>query len=123
MADAVSRPAEPVTEARGGGLQKDVVVHVFVIGLQQVVIDVLHGDLGPGFSQAEGFQFKHDQGARGVLLENLIDLQADLDAGLHLARDEMFADELLADVLRFHAAASYAGSESYIRIPGDTHIV
>lgn len=75
------------------------VVGIFEIFLDQVVIDVLGGQLGLDPGQAEAFELEHDEGAGGVLGKRLVDLERDLLAWVHPAVDEMGVDEFLGDVL------------------------
>jgi len=46
MADAVSRPAVPEAESLAGAAQKQVIIGIFKIGLQQIVVDILRRKFG-----------------------------------------------------------------------------
>ena len=76
MGDAVAGLGEPQPEALGRGLQEQVVVGVLLVGLQQVVVDVLHRQLGADPVQAHRLQLEHHHGAGGVLGEGLVDRAA-----------------------------------------------
>ena len=98
MADAVAGPGEPDAEALAGGVQEEVVVGVAVVGLEEVVVDVLRRQLGPDPIEVHGLELEHDRGARGVLGQGLVDANADLLPRRHLAFDEVVFDQLLSDV-------------------------
>jgi len=100
MADPVARPAVPDAEAGAGGAQILVVVRVLVVELQEVVIDILGGELGAHPTETHCFQFEHHERAGSVLGQRLIDTQPDLLAGRQLAVDQMRCDQLLGHVLR-----------------------
>lgn len=72
--------------------------HVALVGLQEIVIHVLHRDLGTHPVQAERLQFQHDHGSGGVLGQRLIDAQPDLRARPHLPLNQMWPDQLLRNV-------------------------
>jgi hypothetical protein len=86
-------------EPLAGRAQEQVIGHVPLVGLQQVVIDVLDRSLGPDPVQAERLQFEHHHRPGGVLGQRLVDPQPDLRPGRHLAVGQVRADQLLRDVL------------------------
>lgn len=98
MADAVARSRIPHAEFFAGRLQEDVIVRVFVVRLQEIVIDVLHGTFRSHALDAHGFEFEHHERTGGVLRQGLVDADADLAAGLHFAFDEMRLNQFLCDV-------------------------
>ena len=61
------------------------ILGVLLVGLQQVVVDVLHADLGARPIQSERFQLLHHQRARRVLGQRLVDANRDLLPRRHLA--------------------------------------
>jgi hypothetical protein len=65
-----------------------VVGHVALVGLQQVVVDILYGRLGAHPVQAEYVQLQHHHRADGVLGQRLIDPEADLLPGNGFALHE-----------------------------------
>ncbi|MNZ68343.1 hypothetical protein D3C78_866080 [compost metagenome] len=100
VAHPVARPAEPDAETPAGALQEQVVVGVLEVGLQQVVVDVLHRDLGPGALEAHRLEFEHHHGAGGVLGEGLVDFQGDRFTLAHRSFEQVRGDQFLGDVLR-----------------------
>ena len=71
--DAVAGLGVPQPEPLTGRAQELVVFGVLAVGLQQVVVDVLHRHLGTRPVQAERLQLEHDHGAGGVLGQGLVD--------------------------------------------------
>jgi len=61
-----------------------VVLRVLLIGLQQVVIDVLHGQFRADAVEAERLELEHDQGARRILGESLVDPDPEFVSGSEL---------------------------------------
>src|SRR5690606_24731604 len=98
MRDAVARLGVPDAEPSAGRAQEVVVVRVLVVGLQQVVVDVLDGALGPSAVELQRLQLQHHHGAGGVLGQRLVDPQRDLLPRRHLAVHEVGLDQLLRDV-------------------------
>ena len=94
VTDAVARLGVPDAESAAGAVEKQVVVGVAFVGLQQVVVDVLRAELGANAVEP------HHQGAGGVLGQGLVDAQTDLLAWLEVACGEVRFDELLRHVLR-----------------------
>jgi hypothetical protein len=76
---------EPQPEPLRCGAQVFVILGVFLVGLQQVVIDVLHADLGAGVIEPQRFQLLHHQGARRILSQRLIDSDRNFLTRCHLA--------------------------------------
>src|SRR5215210_6184575 len=89
VADAIARAAEPDAETLTGTLQEEMIIGVLVIGLDQVVIDVLDRNLCPGPRQAHCFQFQHYQSSRGILGETLVNADANHFSGSHGSLKEM----------------------------------
>ncbi|MCO4253106.1 hypothetical protein NG698_18635 [Pseudarthrobacter sp. MDT3-9] len=58
---------EPQTEAAGGGGEKIMVLRVPAVGLQNVVVDVLHGQFGVCAAESQRLELKHDMGSGRVL--------------------------------------------------------
>jgi hypothetical protein len=98
VTDPVAGTAVPDTEAFAGTLQKQVIVGVLVVLLDQVVIDVLHRDFCAHPLQSHGFQGQHHQSAGGILGQRLVDFDPNLGAGSHGARNEMGCDQFLGEV-------------------------
>ena len=98
VADTVARLAEPEAEPAARALEEHVVVGVAEVGLEDVVVDVLGRHLGVRPVEAHRLELEHDHRARGVLGECLVDPDADLGAGGHLAVDDVLGDELLRNV-------------------------
>ena len=69
--------------------RKQMIVGVQIVDLQEVVVDVLHADLGAHPIEANRLQRQHDEGAGGVLRERLVDLQGDRRAHTHSTIDEV----------------------------------
>ena len=75
------------------------VLRILAVGLQQVVVDVLHGNLRARAIQSQRLQLQHDQGPGRVLGEGLVDVQADFGPRHHLPGDQVRCDEFLCDVV------------------------
>ena len=71
--DAVAGAREVHAEALAGALQEQVIVRVLEVFLDQVVVDVLRGQLGLDPIQAHRLQLQHHQRAGGVLGQGLVD--------------------------------------------------
>ena len=99
VAHAVARLAVPEAEALARAVQEEVVVGVAVVGLQQVVVDVLGRELGADVIQTHRLELEHDHRAGRVLRERLVDPDPDLLTGDRLALDQVAGDQLLRDVL------------------------
>ncbi len=65
------------------------VVGVLVVGLQQVVIDVLGAQLRLHRIEAQGLEFEHCHRPGGVLQQGMVDANGDLLAGHQLAGHEV----------------------------------
>ena len=98
VGDAVARPRKVDAVAGTGGLQVLVVVGVLVVGLQQVVVDVLGGETDLDPRQAQRFELQHRHGAGGVLQQGMVDLDGDLLAGDQLPLDEVRLENFLGEV-------------------------
>jgi len=70
------------------------IVGVAEISLQHIVVGITDRQLCAHSRQAQSLELQVGHSAGGVLGEGLVDTQADLDAGLELAADEVFADDL-----------------------------
>ncbi len=84
--------------AGAGGLQVLVVVGVLVVGLQQVVVDVLRRQLDLHPVESEGLELEHGHGAGGILQQGMVDGDADLLAGDQLPVDQVFVENLVCQV-------------------------
>ena len=98
VTDAVAGLAEPEPEPAARALEEHMVVGVAEVGLEDVVVDVLGRQLRVRPVEAHRLQLEHDHRAGGVLRERLVDPDADLGAGGHLAVDDVLGDELLRNV-------------------------
>ncbi len=56
-----------------GRLQKLVIIGVLVVGLEEVMIDILHSQFYLDPIQPEGFKFQHGHGAGGILEQRVVD--------------------------------------------------
>ena len=102
VAHAVAGGLYQTPKRRHALLEEQVIVGVLEVLLQQVVIDVLRGYLGPHAVEAHRLELEHHQRAGGVLGQRLIDAKADLFPAVHAALREVCSDELLGDVHRAH---------------------
>ena len=100
MRDPVARLGEPQSEALRGGAQIFVIFGVLLVGLQQVVVDVLHADLGARVIESERLELLHHQRAGRVLGQRLVDTDRDLFARCHLAGFQVRFDQLVSDIER-----------------------
>lgn len=76
------------------------VLGVLLVGLQQIVVDVLRAQLGLDAIEVERLEFLHHQGSGGVLGERLVDPDRDLLARFHPAVEEVCTDDLAGDSVR-----------------------
>ena len=76
------------------------VLRILLVGLEQVVVDVLGAEFGVDTFQPKGFKLLHHQGAGRVLGQRLIYPQRNLLAGTHHPIDEVRSDQLGGEVLR-----------------------
>ena len=106
MAHAVAGPAEPEAKPPARAFEKQVVVGILGVFLNQVVIDVLHRQLGADPIQLHRFEFEHHQSARRVLRQGLVDPQPDFAPGRHFPFEQMGFNQLASDVLR-HGCAPF----------------
>jgi hypothetical protein len=106
MAHAVSGTAVPDAKLFAGAAQKQMIVGILEIGLEQVVIDVLRGELGLDSGKVHRFELKHHHGSGGILGKSLVNFKAGLLSGFHAALDQMAADQLLADIFA-HASICF----------------
>ena len=114
MADAVAGTREPDAVLCGHGLQIAVVVRVFKAGLQRVVVDVGHAQLGLYARDAHRLKLEIGHRAGRVLRERLVNAQGDLAAGGHVAVQQMCADDFLSQCLT-HGDPSF---RSYFSLRG-----
>jgi len=99
VADAVARAREEQAVLGRHALQIAVVVRVAKVGLQHVVVGIADGELRADAGQVHGLELQVGHGAGGVLRQGLVDAQADLFAGDHLALGEVRLDDLLREVV------------------------
>ena len=78
MRHTVARLGEPHSESLRGGSEELVVFGVLLVGLQQVVVDVLHADLGMHLVEFQRLQLLHHQRSGGVLGQGLVDAEGNL---------------------------------------------
>jgi hypothetical protein len=65
--DAVAGLGEPYAEAPARAVQEEVVVGVALVGLEEVVVDVLGGELGVHAVETHRLELEHHEGAGSVL--------------------------------------------------------
>lgn len=106
MAHAVARRRIPDPESAASAPQKEMVVGIAEVGLDQVVVHVLGGQLGPDPVEAHRLQLQHHERPGGVLGERLVDPDRDLGPRREIALDEVRCDELVRD----------AESHAYLRV-------
>ena len=114
MADAVAGAREPDAVLCGHGLEVAVVVRVFKAGLQRVVVDIGHAQLGLDARDAHRLELEIGHRAGRVLRERLVNAQGDLAAGGHVAVQQMCADDFLSQCLT-HGDPSF---RSYFSLRG-----
>ena len=98
MTHTRTRAAEPHAETPAGAAQKQMIIRILEVGLQQVVIDVLRRNLGAHAAHLHRLEFLHHQCAGGILRQGLVDPDRDALAGNRLAFDEMGFDELAGEI-------------------------
>ena len=99
MAHPVAGPAEPDTKPPARAFEKQVVVGILGVLLNQVVIDVLHRQLGANAIQLHRFQFEHHQSPRRVLRQGLVDPQSNFAPGRHFPFEQMGFNQLASHIL------------------------
>ena len=97
--DAVARLGEMDAELLRRGHEEDVVVGVLVVGLEQVVVDVLGRQLHLDPVNPEGHELQHRHGAGCVLEQGVIDPDGDLLAGDQFPFHQMCFENLRCKVL------------------------
>ena len=79
-------------------LKIGMIIGIAKIGLQQLVIDVAHRQLGAHARHAHGLELQVTQCAKGILRQGLIDAQRDLRPRRHVAADQVGFDELVSQI-------------------------
>jgi hypothetical protein len=97
VADTIPGSAVPEAKTFTGASQKEVVVGIFEIGLQQIMIDVLGREFGFDTIEIHRFQFQHNHGAGGILRERLVDLQTYFFPGSHRSGNQMALDKFMGN--------------------------
>ena len=100
VADAVPRTGVINTVSGGEGLQETVVVWVLEVELDDVVIDVLDGEIYLGAIHAHPLELQAGHRARGVLEQCLIYPQPHLLAGAELPFDHVILEDPGDQILR-----------------------
>ncbi len=103
---AVSRRREDDAVAGGRGEEEAVVVRILEIGLDEVVVDVAHGELRLHPVDPEGLELEVSHGSRGVLGESLVYAQADLPSGARFSLHKVIPDYPSRDGV-FHACPHF----------------
>ncbi|MER6919393.1 hypothetical protein ABT314_10240 [Streptomyces spiralis] len=75
---------------------------VEVVGLEEVVVNVLHRDVNCHTIGAHRLEFQHHQRTQGVLQQGLMGAQSDFTTRLHRSADQVFGDEFAREALRRH---------------------
>lgn len=86
------------------------VLRVLLIGLEQVVIDVLHRGVRADPVQPQGFELESDKSSRCILCQRLIDTDPDLVSRRHRPGFQMGTDELLGDIFSHRQPPCGGGS-------------
>ena len=76
-----SGSGKPEAETLARAAQEEMVVGVLVIGLDDIVVDILYADLGLHPIQVRGFELQHHQCTGGVLRQRLVDANPDFLTG------------------------------------------
>ncbi|WP_211609217.1 hypothetical protein [Halogranum amylolyticum] len=95
--DAVAGGRKPDSPLLAGTSQKEIIVGVLVVLLEEIVVHVLGRELGLEVIDVHGFELEHDNRAGDVLGQRLIDVQCDFFTRLHPAINEVVFDEFLCD--------------------------
>ena len=98
VAHAISRSGKPDAEALARAAQEEMVVGILVIGLDDIVVDILDADLGLHPIQVHGFELQHHQCASGVLRQRLVDADPDFLTRLHVTVHQVRLDQLLRNI-------------------------
>jgi len=110
VAHAVPRPAVPRAKLLAGAAQKEVVVRVLEVGLNQVVINVLRRELSLDAGNAHRLKLQHHHRTGGVLGEGLVlHFEVDLLPHLHVLEasiGEMAVNEFLCNVFTHKSESS-----------------
>src|SRR5215210_1624587 len=100
VADAVPWAGVVKAVPGGEGLQKAVVVGVLEVELDDVVVDVLDGEIHPGALHTHPLELQAGHRARGVLEECLIYPKPNLLAGIKHPLDQVVLEDLGDQILR-----------------------
>ena len=74
------------------------VLRVSAVGLQRVVVDVMHGHFRSCAIESLRLQLEHDKRSGRVLGQGLVNAQADFGPRYHLPHNQVGCDEFLGDV-------------------------
>lgn len=72
------------------------VIRIFVVFLDEVVVNVLAGEFGFDLRKLHGFEFEHHHGTGGVLGEGLVDFDSDVLTWDHFSVHKMGLNEFLS---------------------------
>jgi hypothetical protein len=78
-----------------------VIVRITVIGLKNIVIDVLTRKFDFNAIELHRFQGQHGQRAERILHQELIYFELDFLAGRHVIADQVGFEDFMCDVLGF----------------------
>ena len=98
MANARARRRKHPAKARRRRAQEAVIVRIAEIHLQRVVIHIAQGQFGLHPGQPERLELKPGHCSRRVLGQRLIDAQADLAAGGHVAASKVGANDFVRQI-------------------------
>ena len=98
VGDAVPRLRDMDAVTFAGGHQEDVVIGVPVVGLEQVVVDVLGRQFHLHPVNPHGHELQHRHGAGGVLEQGVVDPDGDLPAGDQFPLDQMGFEYLCCEI-------------------------
>ena len=98
VGDTVARFGEMDAEPLCSGHQEDMIVGVLVVGLEQVVVDVLGSQLDFDPVDPHGHEFQHRHGAGCILEKGMIDPDGDFAAGGQFPGDKVGFENLCCEV-------------------------
>jgi hypothetical protein len=97
-------------ESSGRALQVRVIVRILEIGLNDIVVYVLDGQLRSHAINPHGFELEHGHGSRGILQQCVIDSYGDFLSGDQLPFHEMIRQNFIRKTSAHYSLLSGIGS-------------
>src|SRR5262245_30318374 len=98
MADSIAGAPKPDHEPLTCGQKEEMIIGIFMVFLNEIVVNILAGQFRSRAVQSHRLQFEHHESPGRILCECLIDANADLLPRRHLAGEEVGLYKLLSDI-------------------------